>query len=468
MGACETISAYLDGRLEDDAAVRFEAHLVECGECRRAVEAWRGISARIVDVSNADSAADDPTTLEQLLLVQRAELERDGRRIGAFRLALAASVLLALGVAGGYWLAGPSSPEPAGHSPTASADEGLVYRTDSRSRTSVRLGADTIHLGPASHVRVLRSGPETRLALEQGSLGCEVAERQGAGGFSVEASGFSVRVTGTRFVVDLGSDGGPARVLVSAGTVEVRGHGATHSLEPGQGLDLDAGAAVRRASAAELAAIEQLFSGSSFAGEVTTIADTSPDTADPTVERPGADTTTAPAAPIPGEAGAPARKRDVAELSPLESWRAWVIEGRLDEARFALRNQLAAHPEDAEAWSLLADCERKRASWEDAVTAYDELVSLSTGDQANSARYKAAQVRLGDHRRAAVLLERFVEAEGGESLLVDKARVRLARSLVALGRPDRARTQLSQVIERAADGETVAAARQMLEQLDQE
>ncbi|MBW2278689.1 MAG: zf-HC2 domain-containing protein, partial [Deltaproteobacteria bacterium] len=97
MSACEEISSYLEGQLEADRAEQFEAHLEGCSECRRAVEAWRTIAARIVDVSNADSTAVEPTTHEQLLLVQRAELERDVPRFRAVRLALAASVLLAMG-----------------------------------------------------------------------------------------------------------------------------------------------------------------------------------------------------------------------------------------------------------------------------------------------------------------------------------------------------------------------------------
>jgi hypothetical protein len=461
MSACETISSYLDGRLEAAAAERFEEHLEDCVACRRSVEAWRAIAARIVDVSSADSAATAPTTHEQLLIVQRAELERGGPRVGAVRIALAASVLLALGVIVGYFLAGSRAPQLTGRDPGAAADQGLVYRTDARSRTSVQLRADTIHLGPASRVRVLDSGPKTRLALEQGSLACEVAARVDGGGFSVEAPGFSVRVTGTRFLVDLGSGSNPALVVVSQGTVEVRGNAGASRLRSGQRMELEADAAVRPASAAELAEIDQLFGGPAPDREAVASAD----------DAPGPDAGPARAPADSTAVGAPAPEPDAVGTTPLARWRGWVIEGRLDEARSALRSHLAAHPSDADAWSLLADCERKRASWEDAVAAYDSLVSCSSGEQASRARFRAAQLlqdRLGDHRRAAELLERFVEAGGGGSLLVDKARIRLARSLAALGRRDRARSQLSQVIESSTDGETVATARQMLEQLDLE
>jgi hypothetical protein len=462
MSACGAISAFLDGRLEADEAARFEAHLEGCADCRRAIEAWRDISARMVEVSNADCAAEDPSTREQLGLVQRAELEHRGPRSGIVRLALAATALLALGVAGGYWLAGSTSTDPTRRSPGASADEGSVYRTDPRSRTSVRLADDTIHLGPGSEVRVLESGPGIRLALDRGSLACDVAERPDRQGFSVEAAGFSVRVTGTRFLVALGSGEDPARVVVSAGKVEVLSAVGARSLGSGQGLEIDARAAVVPASDVEIAALDRLFDAPSPARQ---IAD------EPTAGRSDGGAAPEPVASIQEGTGAPVRDPDRDQGPGLDRWRAWVIEGRLDEARSALREHLATRPADAEAWSLLADCERKRTSWEDAVSAYDKLISLTDGERANRARYKAAQIlqdRIGDQRRAADLLERFVEAGTGGSLLVDKARLRLARALLALGLPDRARAELAQVIASASDGETVATARQMLEQLERE
>jgi len=463
MSRCGDISAFLDGRLERDEAERFEGHLEGCAVCRREVEAWQAITARIADVSNADAAAADPTAHEQLRLVQRAEIERDLPRLGTVRLALAASVLLALGVVTGFFLAGPTT-APTGPEKTSADDGAPSYTTDASSRTSVRLGDDAIYLGPVSRVRVLASGSETHLALDRGSLACEVADREGAGSFSVETPGFSVRVTGTRFLVELGADERPARVVVSAGAVEVRSGHATHRLGQGRALELAADALVREASAAELTALERLLGGPPSAR--TELAGIEPP------GQPDTDTAPPPAAHAAIGAGSTVARPAGSSTSELERWRAWVIEGRLDEARSALRSHLESHPRDAAAWSLLADCERKRASWDDAVAAYDELVSLSAGEQADRARYKAAlilQDRLGDHRRAIELLERFVEGgTSGGGLLVDKARVRLARSLAATGKLSRARTQLEQVIENAADAETVAAARQLLEQLDRE
>jgi tetratricopeptide (TPR) repeat protein len=232
---------------------------------------------------------------------------------------------------------------------------------------------------------------------------------------------------------------------------------------------LDADAVSGTADQAELAEIDELFGGPPPAGEAVASVDAPPDTEDPLADQPSADAAPVSVSPTPAVADAPSREADAEGVSELERWRAWVIEGRLDEARSAVRAHLDAHPADAEAWSLLADCERKRGSWKEAVAAYDELVALSKGAQANRARFKAAQIlqdQLGDHRRAAELLERFVEGADRGGVLTAKAQVRLARSLAALGQEDRARAQLLQVIANAADSETVATARQMLEKSD--
>jgi tetratricopeptide (TPR) repeat protein len=318
---------------------------------------------------------------------------------------------------------------------------------------------------------VLESGPETRLSLERGSLACDVSERAVGGSFTVEASGFLVRVTGTRFLVDLGARASAARVVVSAGVVEVRRGAGAHGLKAGERLEIEEDVVVGPASEAELAEIDGLFGGPPTTGEAVARVDALPDPESAAADQPSTDAGAAPFPPTRAVADGPGREADVEAVSELERWRELVIEGRLDEARSALRDHLAAHPADAEAWSLLADCERKRGSWNAAVEAYDELVSLSRGAQANRARFKAAQIlqdRLGDHRRAVELLGRFVEGADPGGVLTAKARVRLARSLLALGRQDRARAQLRQVIASATDDETLATARQMLERLERE
>lgn len=467
MKDCDKISAFLDGRLEADDVDRFEAHLPVCDDCRREVDAWRTISERMRQVSDADAAASDPTTREQVLLVQRAELERSVPRLPVVRLALAASALMVLGALAGY-LAGRPLPEPDPLEPEVASGPGPVYTTDVRSSTSVRLAADTIHLGPSSSVRVRESGLVTRLDLDRGSLACEVSERQGLGGFTVETPHHSVRVTGTRFLVELGATPESGLVVVAEGEVEVEGSGATRRLAAGQRLGLTDEAEILQATDEELTALERLIDGPSARPVVPALDETSPAPSETVPQEPSEADTLAATIHRPAAAGG-AADSDSAESSPLERWRGWVIEGRLDEARSALREHLDADPNDTEAWSLLADCERKRGAWEEAVSAYDELVARSKGVQQNRARFKAAQLlqdRLGDHRRAADLLERYVEGAGGGSLLVDKARVRLARSLTALGQTDRARAQLLRVVERGTDAATVATARRLLERLD--
>jgi hypothetical protein len=288
----------------------------------------------------------------------------------------------------------------------------------------------------------------------------------------VETAAFTVEVTGTRFLVDLARDGGEAEVIVSEGTVDVRGESiGNHRLRPKEALDIGAEATVRPAAAGALAALDALFpepvpsTNASFQTDMAAPRD------EAAIDGAGAGSPAkgggnGPAGVSPAVSGASGP-----DVRGLVTWRGWVIEGRLDEARYALRDHLGADPSDVAAWSLLADCERKLSHWPEAVAAYERLTALSGGEEANRARFKAAvivQDRLADHERAVPLLEEFLAQGDDGSLLADRAKIRLSGSLIALGRTERAAEHLLAVTKTSGDEAIRSEARQLLDQLEGE
>ena len=473
MRACEMISSYLDGRLETAGARQFEEHLRDCSECAAAVEAWRDIENRLVEASKSEKTFPDPSPHEALRLVQRAQLAKKSYFLQphsrAFPVTVAAMIVIAgaLGVFVGNIINSPAPVDPKSAS-SGVIDDTLTYRTDSNSRTRVRLASDIISLGPSSSILVVRSGPTARLVLQEGSVACEVSRRTDGESFSVATPDFTVEVAGTRFLVDLNGAGEQAKVIVSDGKVSVRGAKiGKHSLSAGQSIELDSTAEIQQADKEDLIALNDLLAGSTSSPQATV----------PAVEshRPDAgkfaeidsDALKNDVAMAPVAARPDGHEATDSEISSISKWREWVIEGRLDEARFAIRNHLVKNPLDANAWSLLADCERKRSNWAQAVVAYDKLVALSSGERANRARFKAASIiqdRLGDHEGAVKALEQFLEQGGNGTLLEARAKVRLAGSLMALNKPERAREYLLWVIEKSNDAAMISKARYLLEQ----
>jgi tetratricopeptide (TPR) repeat protein len=284
----------------------------------------------------------------------------------------------------------------------------------------------------------------------------------------VETPDFTVEVIGTRFLVDLNGAGEQAVVIVSDGKVNVRGAKiGKHSLAAGEALEIDSVLEVRLADNEDLIALNDLLAGSPSSQPAPALAHATPRPDAGEFAGIGSDGSKNDVVMEPAGASPDSHEATDSDLSSISKWREWVIEGRLDEARFALRDHLKQNPSDANAWSLLADCERKRSNWAQAVVAYDKLVALSEGERANRARFKAAliiQDRLGDHEGAVKALEQFLAQGGNGTLLEARAKVRLAGSLMALNKPERAREYLLWVVEKSNDAAMISKAKYMLEQ----
>jgi len=467
MKICESLSAYLDGRLDEAGARAFEDHMGTCGECEGRVNAWRRIEAEVAALEEGERRSEEPTRSEAARLVERAEASRGaGPRLP---LSVAASAILAgaIGVLLGLGLSGG---EEAGAGDEEGAQErDRVYSTDALSSTTVRLGDDTLRLGPSGRFSVVESGITTRLRLERGSLACDVEDRSGGGGFAVIAGEFEVRVVGTRFLVDLASGDGGGRVVVSHGVVEVRDEkSAAFRLEEGEMLEMGEGAGIAAADGEILARLDDYFEP--LIG--------------PEAPLGGVEEAEEPAARLDAVAPAPDGEPEDPKVSAgsrgeravgepdrsvgMELWKQWVAEGRLDEARFALERHLEGAPGDVEGWSLLADCERKMSDWEGAIAALGRVIEAGDSRAANRARFRAAsmlQDRLRDHGRAVRVLEDFLENAKPGSQLEARGRIRIARSLVALGNTEEARRHLGEVLGSGGAEVTREEARRMLEEL---
>jgi ferric-dicitrate binding protein FerR (iron transport regulator) len=469
MSGCERIEDYLDGWLTPEEAAAFEAHLAGCASCREAKARWEAVAGRIAKA--AETAPGREADAGRLVALAGAGARPgSGRSAGRelwIGLALAASVAVVSAAA--LWLA--AGPEDMVEAPAAGvaapvplplayeiATPAGVSTAEIRNPAGARLtapadgrlmaaiGGDRLGLAAGGALRVLQADRGAlRLVLERGELACAVASRAAGGEFTVEAAGREIRVRGTRFSVALG-EGEAVAVTVAEGVVEVgTGEGVPQRVAAGRRLAVSVSGAAReeevgdegdRRIAALLGELPVLDAGLAAA-----------------VEDPGgAKDAGAGSRAVP--TGVAGRKIPRDEAAPEEdAWdaagaRHLVAGGRHAEAERSLAGRLAAVPGDAEAWMLLADCQRNQGRWQAAVDAYERVALLGRdASKANRARFLAGSVlqdRLGRHAEAAGLFEEHL-ANGGGGLRAE-AMLRLAVSLRETGAGARARALLDEIV----------------------
>jgi TolA-binding protein len=325
------------------------------------------------------------------------------------------------------------------------------------SRTLVLLGRDRIGLDePAQAVISEVSERAVRLELLAGTIACEVAPRDGGQAFAVEAGEVTVRVVGTRFMVSRA--GGSTTVLVDEGAVEIRRPGMRPATtRAGQGLEILEDGAVNRIEASDgaRAQLNQLVAERQLGQK--------PDRETDAPQAPPADTAQ-PEMTAAREAAADRGSRPAG----LDTWRSWILAGRYDDAERALTAHLAKAPNDSEALMLLANCRRKAGRWRAAVSAYERLIETAGSSRANMARFKAGvlyQERLGDHAVAAKMFEGYLRAGSAAKPLESEAMLRLGKSLLALGRTQRAEAVLRATAARQDGSMASLRARELLEKI---
>lgn len=149
----------------------------------------------------------------------------------------------------------------------------------------------------------------------------------------------------------------------------------------------------------------------------------------------------------------------VPELAEL---RAQVLRGEVEGARAGLARRLDVHPDDHEAWALLAQVHTREGHRDEALVAWSRVVDLG-GRPAQRARYESA-VLLEDRPAEAVpLLRAFLETPDP---LAAEARLRLGQALLDLGDASGARAELEAVAAEHPGTRPASKAAQILADLE--
>ncbi len=521
MKPCEHLSQYLDGRMERAGREYFEGHLDTCSECQGILDMWQSAKRRLNSEAGHRWQRLTPTMDEANRLVERAKLESTARDTWnprfLFPVAVTASVTFAVAwiLFGSFEASNETDISPtealaeiqdvASYSSMVNepsrAEKSISYIATETGFTVGTLGKDRFGLGASSELKLVSvNNGITRLRLKDGFAVFSVSPRKQGEKFIVDAGNVTVQVIGTRFSV-VRSDR-EVRVSVVEGKVEVANQdGRLWNVNPGEVL------LVNRLGVADLSELDELegFKMARLLGETVpdaVLALISPASkeapsgdramvfdVDEAVRRPRASKPRPPKSPrvkadeifVPSPPSnapeAKANTRDESVDSPdenspepigIDQWREWVLEGKLKEAEGALRSYLKRHPLDTDAYSLLANCQRKAKKYSDAVNTYKNLIAIANVSQANRARFKAGvllQEQMGDHFGAATIFEAYLSTGKGSPLLTAKAMVRLARSLISLKERSRAKYLLQQVITDHSGTSAAIKAREILEQL---
>jgi ferric-dicitrate binding protein FerR (iron transport regulator) len=472
MKACARLHDYRDGLLHGAVETSFEAHLADCDECRKSVSLWGALEHELGEMDReGKQRIPQPSAAARQALVARARGARGPSFAPRLVAAVAALALVIVGVA--LYLTqtdeGPTAEErdslataPAQNaavqavvhyiSPTDTKTEDLsltpgdVIPAAENSRTLVLLGRDRIGLDEPTEAVLAEVDEHTvRLKLLAGTIACDVAPRGDGQAFVIEAGEATVRVVGTRFMVSRAEVS--TTVVVDEGVVEVRRRGKrSETTTAGQGLEIIEGGIAKRIEASQAARslLNQLITEHRRAQTPHRQADDAQAIA---VADAGSDEATQPG---PAQAkGAGADRGSGA--TGLETWRTWVLAGQYDAAERALTAHLAQKPNDSEALVLLANCRRKAGRWRAAASTYERVIQVAGPSRANMARFKAGvlyQERLGEHASAAKLFDGYLRAGSGPKPMQPEAMLRLGRSLLALGRTERARAVLERVAAR--------------------
>jgi hypothetical protein len=175
----------------------------------RVARIWDGVSARL-----------------------QARPQRRGARLQ--RWAAVGALVAAVGVGGAFYLTRtPSSGAPWQRAALETAGDDMVVDLDDGSR---------LELAARSRVEMVESSASAlSVRLNHGRVECDLKPRAGRR-FTVLAAGVEVRVTGTRFSVELSPDKRRVAVAVTRGSVEVdspHGSGQSRRLTAGEQLSID-------------------------------------------------------------------------------------------------------------------------------------------------------------------------------------------------------------------------------------
>ena len=377
------------------------------------------LDAALADWS-AQTVAPEVTAEQAERLVARAQAGRSNRVPWAV-VALAATTLIAVGGFGAVGLGGagwltldPIDVAPTqvaaapAYVPSISLDDdgyGTVEGNRLRATTGVMLAAvdgDRLALGPGATVFV-NGPPEARvLVLDGGEMAVHVAERSTDVAMTVSVADLVIRVMGSQIQVNHQPD--EIRVAVAEGRVRVHHGRRTWTVEAGEALLWNPVTPAIRP--VQVVAMMQLFE---------------PPAQIDAVEPPSV---------------SDAKPWDVSEV------KRQIVSGDANGAIRVLQEHLRSVPDDAEAWSLLADAHLRNGAKKQAVVSWKRAADHANPAAASQARFKAAAVLAdeGDWSSAAELYRRVLDGRPG-ALALD-ARLGLGESLLRSGQLELGRSTL--------------------------
>ncbi|MCP4676603.1 MAG: tetratricopeptide repeat protein [Deltaproteobacteria bacterium] len=486
MKPCADFDKYCDKGLDRDGNAAFEAHLEDCPSCRAQVVQWRNIEREIVSTESQREAAQPKWNARVRERLTDPNTRRRSTRPALIVWAAAVAAMIASGAF--VYLTMHKETESRQTQKTLAdsvvitasiftpdnlESTELVYPRDEAleapgtGRILARIGEDSLGLEAHGRVRMIEIGSlTTRLVLERGMLACAVSSREKSGEFEIAAGRYTVRVLGTVFAVTWREEKG-LQVDVSEGTVEVIGPGGgSWRVGSGQRLRVSAGESgvMNNVEGDDLKRIERLLSDVAI--------EKKDETENDEVDQEAAQESDADNEVIGGKEIEPQNKRTRAtntRSTSLDTWREWVINGRLDDAERSLYKHLQRSPTDEDAWWLFADCQRKAGKWQSALTSYLRVVDLTRGAEANRARFLAgsvAQDKLKKHAMAIELFENYLRIGKSGRTLEAEAMMRLARALIATGRSSRAKPILEEVIEKHGGTSAATGARRLLDKIE--
>jgi ferric-dicitrate binding protein FerR (iron transport regulator) len=419
---------YLDGRLTADERAAFEQHLSTCAECQALITSWRSFSAKFANETAAHLAPPDELSTRRLLNRARGPGRAPRIAVGVV-LAAAAAVALVFALR-------PRPETPVTPPPQLAT---LEATTDARREV---LGDDVLGLTAGSAVEVAERSPtRVELKLLRGSVAASVKKRAAGSSFIVRSGEYEVKVVGTRFRVEAQPSG--VRVSVVEGLVRVSKQGAQYEVGGGEQLELDSTRATRTK-----------FSRVGFAelGEPDDEPAPLPEVLDAGVEE---------VAPAPTPA-----KKPVSQAQLL-AWRQGAATNQCATLLPELRRAANEHRKQAAVWRVLADCQRLTKDALGARGSYEQVIAVGTSDDAARARPVLAsllQDELGAHEAAIKVLNDYLRSKPS-AVLEASARVKLARSYLALGQKPQARKELERVVKELPSSPPALEALELLKTL---
>jgi hypothetical protein len=497
MTNCHHLDGYIDNRLSPEAHQQFEQHLANCSACRQSVAIWNRIGAEIRDIGQAQIAAMNSSPDMQGEGVAKVPSKRTdipfatpfrGRRFPQTVIKWAAAAAVLVGLALFIFVDRQAPPtEPLSFTATyfknntSIGDDKITIGTpielSDGLRAVIHLQQDTVGIQTGSSATVEKADAQhTQWHIKSGMLAFQVHQRAPQHPFVILAGRYRVKVVGTQFSVAL-KDGTLLDVVVKEGIVEVTDETRQHSERIIAGRKLVAHGneppAVSMATADDILEIDKLLGREiehafqkDVGLKVIEVSPASPDNLSDKLND-GMALSRQKEVSTDSEAHKQAHQsKRMVKTASVAIWQRWVLEGRVDEAETATRAYLRHTTHNADAWFLLADCQKRKNEYREAVATYQKALPHLSGRAGQTARYRAAAIlqdNLGAHGEAIGLLEKFLKVGKSSHHLEAEAMLRLGVSLQAMGETDRATRMFRQILVRHGATSAAIRARKFLE-----